>query len=67
MIVIEVEAVYFQCARALVRSRLWDPAQHVPAGSLPTPGNILGKLSENRVGGDTYDAAWAERAKRTLW
>ena len=26
VMVVTIEAVYFQCARALVRSRLWDPA-----------------------------------------
>lgn len=36
---ITVEAVYFQCARAVVRSRLWDPARYVePTDGLPTPG-----------------------------
>src|SRR5450755_334966 len=53
--VIEVDAVYFQCARALVRSELWNPARHVEASRLPTPGQILATLSENRVGGEAYD------------
>lgn len=67
VIAIAVEAVYFQCARALVRSDLWNPARHVDPRSLPTPGEILAGLSENRVGGAAYDAAWPERAKQTMW
>ncbi len=36
---IVVEAVYFQCARAVVRSHLWDPSRYVePTDGLPTPG-----------------------------
>ena len=33
----------------------------------PTPGQILAEMSEGRVGGESYDAAWAERAKQTMW
>jgi hypothetical protein len=35
--VIEVDAVYFQCARALVRSELWNPECHVDPKSCPAP------------------------------
>ena len=64
---IGVETVYFQCARAIVRSELWNPARHVASGTLPTPGRILGALSEGRVGGPSYDEAWPERARQSLW
>jgi uncharacterized protein len=67
VIVIAVAAVYFQCARALVRSDLWNPARHVDPTTLPTPGQILASLSDERVGGEEYDRAWPERARRTLW
>ena len=67
VIVFEVEAVYFQCARALVRSDLWNPAKHVEECSLPTPGQILAALSDGRVGGDEYDRGWPARAKQSMW
>ena len=67
VIVIAVEAVYFQCARAIVRSDLWNPAKHVDPRSLPSAGRILAALSDDRVGGDEYDRAWPGRAKQTLW
>lgn len=67
VIVMNVDAVYFQCARALVRSKLWHPDSQVDPKSLPTPGQILAALSENRVGGSDYDQTWEERARRTLW
>jgi uncharacterized protein len=67
VIVIAVEAVYFQCARAIVRSDLWNPAKHVDPKSLPSAGQILAALSDDRVGGAEYDRAWPGRAKQTLW
>jgi uncharacterized protein len=67
VVVISVEAIYFQCSRAIVRSDLWNPARHVAPQSLPSPGDILAALSGNRVGGEAYDQAWPERAKQSLW
>ncbi|HEX7927855.1 MAG TPA: pyridoxamine 5'-phosphate oxidase family protein [bacterium] len=67
VIVLHVEAVYFQCARALVRSDLWNPAKHVDPAKLPTPGQILAATSNGRVGGPEYDTEWPERAKNSLW
>ncbi len=67
VMVITVEAVYFQCARAIVRSDLWNPEKRVDPKTLPTPGKILATLSENRVGGENYDREWPGRAARTMW
>jgi len=65
--VITVDTVYFQCARALVRSELWNPERHVDSRSLPSAGEILAALSDNRVGGITYDREWPGRAAKTMW
>ena len=67
VILIEVEKVYFQCARAIVRSRLWERDAQEAASGLPTPGAILSALSEATVGGEAYDREWPERARKTLW
>lgn len=67
VLVVTVETVYFQCARAIVRSELWNPDKRVDPKSLPTPGKILAALSGNRVGGETYDRDWPGRAARTMW
>ena len=67
VIVMAVHEIYFQCARAIVRAELWNAARHVDPADLPTPGQILARMSENRVGGDDYDKAWPERARQTLW
>jgi PPOX class probable FMN-dependent enzyme len=67
VIVVGVEAVYFQCARALIRSELWNPERYVDPKQLPSPGQILAGLSNGRVGGEEYDRVWPARAKETLW
>lgn len=67
VIVLHVDEVYFQCARAIVRSELWNPERHVDPKLLPSAGEILADMSANRVGGETYDREWAGRAQATLW
>lgn len=65
--VIGVEAVYFQCSRAVLRADLWNPEKHIDPARLPTPGQILAGLTENRVGGEPYDKEWPERARNSMW
>ncbi|RWP92198.1 MAG: pyridoxamine 5'-phosphate oxidase family protein [Mesorhizobium sp.] len=65
--VIDIDSVYFQCARAIVRSELWNAARHVDPKSLPTPGQILEITSRKNIDGETYDKEWPERAKKTMW
>ncbi|HEY9233912.1 MULTISPECIES: pyridoxamine 5'-phosphate oxidase family protein [Phenylobacterium] len=67
VIVIDVELVYFQCARAIVRSDLWNPERYVDPAQIPTPGDILAAMSDARVGGKAYDEEWPERAAKTMW
>jgi uncharacterized protein len=67
VVVMTVDEIYFQCARAIVRSDLWNPDKRVDPRTLPTPGQILAGMSANRVGGEDYDKAWPERARQTLW
>ena len=67
VMVFTVESIFFQCARAIVRSDLWNPAGQVVPDSLPTPGQILAALSDAKVGGEGYDREWPERARRSLW
>lgn len=67
VIVIAVEKVFFQCARAILRSRLWNPERHVEANSLPSPGRILEQASRRRINGEDYDRDWPMRAKASMW
>jgi PPOX class probable FMN-dependent enzyme len=67
VIAITAESVFFQCARAILRSELWNPHKHVTRGSLPSAGQILAALSNNQVGGDAYDRDLPERQRTTLY
>ena len=38
---ITVAEAFFHCGKALIRSKLWDPARHVPRASFPSLGRIV--------------------------
>lgn len=67
VILIHVAEVYFQCARAVLRAGLWDESKRPDVSKLPSVGQILASLTDGEVGGETYDADWAERAAKTMW
>ena len=64
---IVVDTVFFQCARAILRSRLWDPAAHVDRASLPSTGTILAALSRAEIDGEHYDAGLAARLRDSMY
>ena len=67
VLMIAVEQVFFQCAKAIVRSKLWDPSIQVERTSLPTAGKILAEISGGKVGGDEHDRLAPERMKATIY
>ena len=71
VIVIHIETIYFQCARAIMRAKLWDPASQIDPKSLPSAGDILSEQSIARIDdpfdGGAYDAEWPGRAAKSLW
>jgi PPOX class probable FMN-dependent enzyme len=67
VIVITVERVFYQCTKAIVRSKLWDPARHVDRKSLPTTGAILAAQTGGRLGGDEHDRGQLERTMAKLY
>jgi len=66
VILIKTEAVYFQCARALIRSRLWHPDAQVERHSLPSTGQLI-KAAKADFDADAYDNALAGRQADTLY
>lgn len=67
VLVIHVETVYFQCARALHRSNLWQPVPPDAPRPVPTAGQILAALSQDAALGETYDRDLPERLRTTLY
>jgi hypothetical protein len=66
VLVIAVESVFFQCARAMQRSRLWSGTTSRPA-NVPTAGEMLQALTVGGIDGDRYDAELPERQRKTLY
>jgi PPOX class probable FMN-dependent enzyme len=67
VIIVAVDSVYFQCSKAIVRSKLWDPASIVDRKSLPSNGTILAALTKGEHGGDEFDRMYPERIKATIY
>ncbi|MGY4307138.1 PPOX class probable FMN-dependent enzyme [Bradyrhizobium sp. USDA 4369] len=66
VLVMTVEEIYFQCARAIVRADLWNPEKRVDPRELPTPGQILAAMTAD-IDGAAYDREWPERARKSMW
>jgi PPOX class probable FMN-dependent enzyme len=64
---VTAERVYFQCQKALVRSRLWDPAAQVERSTLPTAGTIIEALAPEPFDGKTYDDNYPEYMKQVIY
>lgn len=64
---VKVERVYFQCPKALVRSRLWSADALVPRSALPSAGQIMQAISRNAIDGRAFDEAFPERIKQTMY
>jgi PPOX class probable FMN-dependent enzyme len=67
VLVVSVDRAYFQCAKALVRSKLWDPATQVERARLPTTGKILAEITGGKIGGEEHDRTYPERIKATIY
>jgi uncharacterized protein len=67
VLVVTVEKAYFQCTKAIIRSKLWDPASIVDRKTLPTPGSILAELTDGKMGGPEHDRMAPERIKQTIY
>lgn len=66
VVLVTIDEVYFQCARALMRSQLWNPERFADPKSLPTPGDLL-QAAKADFDRETYDRQWPERAATTMW
>ena len=64
VMLITIDELYFQCARAVMRADLWN-VENTP--DLPTAGDILSEMTSGEFEGKEYDKTWPERAAKTLW
>ncbi|MGX9356561.1 pyridoxamine 5'-phosphate oxidase family protein [Roseobacteraceae bacterium S113] len=64
VIVIEIVEIYTQCAKALMRSGLWERDDR---DTVPTAGQIMMEVTDGGYGGGDYDEKYEERAIPRLW
>lgn len=64
VIVIGVQEVYFQCAKALMRSKLWTSDDE--SAALPTAGDFVKEVDAD-FDGASYDANYAGYSKSRMW
>jgi uncharacterized protein len=67
VLIVHIETVYFHCAKAIVRSKLWDESTKIDRKSLPSTGTIIAELSHGKLGGEKYDREAPERIKAQLY
>lgn len=67
VLVIQVEKVFFQCARAIKRSRLWEDGTRQSTSALPSAGTILAALSDGSVDAQRYDSELPGRQEDSLY
>lgn len=66
VIIITVERVYPQCPKALMRSKLWDPAVQIPRNALPSVGEMMEAI-DPAFDGKAYEEAYPARVERTIY
>ena len=64
---VTTDRVYFQCPKAFVRSKLWDPAAQIPRSALPSTGEMLAALTKGGIDGAEYDRAYPKRLEETIY
>lgn len=67
---VNVQKAYYQCQKALLRSRLWDPESHVERASLPTAGQMAQHFSERQgqaFDGQAYDEGYSEYMRKNMY
>lgn len=67
VLAVTVGRAYFQCQKAVARSRLWDPDARLPRGTLPSAGEMLEAVLGDDFDGKSYDEGYADYMKRTLY
>ena len=67
VIVVTTTAVYTQCPKALIRSKLWDPALHRDVADLPSVGQIMERITDGEIDGAALDAAYPDRVRQTIY
>lgn len=67
---VTVEKAYFQCQKAMARSKLWESSTYPERADLPTAGEMVEQFSKTigtEFDGQAYDRNYPERMKKTIY
>jgi hypothetical protein len=67
---IHVDKVYYQCQKALARSKLWNPESRSRPEQLPTAGELAQHFSAQHgvaMDAEAYDESYADHMKKTIY
>ncbi|MDH1264894.1 pyridoxamine 5'-phosphate oxidase family protein [Pseudomonas sp. GD03944] len=64
---ISVERCYFQCSKAIVRSRLWDPEHQADRSQLPSAADMIKAVSDADFDAVSYERDLQLRIKNGLY
>lgn len=67
VIVVSVRAAYLHCAKAFLRSRLWEPETWADRSTMPTLGQMLKDQIEFAESAEKTDEWLAAAYKQTMW
>jgi PPOX class probable FMN-dependent enzyme len=65
LLVVEVESLFMQCAKALIRSRLWQGG--AKPSEVPSLGVLVAEHTAGRHGGPALDAGMPQKYRETLY
>ncbi len=65
-LLVHIEEVFFHCAKALIRSKLWDASQHIERSSFPSLGTIIAEQTKV-MSGEAANAAIDEAYRSRLY
>jgi PPOX class probable FMN-dependent enzyme len=67
VMLVTVEAAYFHCSKAIVRSELWNPERFLDRAALPTAGAFHKRLHDGQFDAETYDREAPTRTLNSLY
>ena len=67
VLIVTVERIYYQCPKAIVRSKIWDASTWLDRRTLPTSGKILADITRGKTDADQHDREYPARLKATLY
>jgi len=67
VLVVTVDRIYYQCPKAIVRSKIWDTTTWIDRKTLPTSGKILADITRGKVDAEAHDRDYPARLKATIY